>query len=76
MDPGTRLRRKRRFRINVFPLAVRTWYCLWGPMDVTSPYVSHDPVLVFCTATFVPTVMSGRLLAVKLYLAAAASCDR
>ena len=75
MDPGTHLRRKKRFHINIFPFAVCTWYCLRGPMNVASPYVSHDPVIVFCTAMFVPTVMSGRLLAMKLYLAAAASCD-
>ena len=75
MDPGTCLWRKRKFCINIFPLAVQTCYCLWGNIKVTSPYVSHDLVLVFCTPTRIPTVMSGRLLGVKLYLAAAASCD-
>ena len=75
MGPGKCLWGKRQFHTNTFPCAVHTWYFLWGPMNVTSPYVSHNFVFVFYIVTCVPTVMSGSLLAVKLYLATAASCD-
>ena len=42
-----------------FPFVVHTWYCLWGPMNVSSLNVSHHLVLAFCTALCVPMVMTG-----------------
>ena len=44
-------------------------------MLYSSPNVSHNLVLVFCMATHVPTVTTHRVPAVKLCLAAVASCD-
>ena len=32
MDPGTRLLRKQQFHTNIFPFAICTRYCPWGPM--------------------------------------------
>ena len=63
---------------NIFPVSVETFYSLWGLIGVIIPYVSHNIifVLAFWMATCVPTVMSGRLQAVKLYFLSVASFDR
>ena len=56
-DPRTHPQRKKRFYTRSFPLLhIHATVC----GDVTIPRASHD--LVFCIATCVPIVMSGRLL--------------
>ena len=56
ISPGGRDLRTHLLHTKIFLFVVWTWHCLWGPMNVTIPYVSHNLVLVFWTAMCVLTV--------------------